>query len=255
MSGATRESVSVEEWVYASVLVCSSLVFGYLFRQELDSAICYATVTVLCIGLTLFRWTVFEALIPPVALGGLGILGFIAGNSVPQSSGGHVFALAVIATVAAAARLQSLAKRASHRITSSRMNYTPTRTSKSSAARGLQTRFGVGHFLTIGFVLFAWWFAGYLSSQLTAFVRSPNNYRQAYRLLDQRVGLLPEWYVGIKILFMLTLLLWLIDRVFGYLSLRQDGSVAAMHLRSELWKWDGSEQRMVAKQLQKNEVG
>jgi hypothetical protein len=70
--------------------------------------------------------------------------------------------------------------------------------------------------------------------------------------LDQRIGLLPEWYVGVKVLFAITILIWVVRQMFDYVALlHRDHSVAQMHLRRELWRWDGSEQRMIGKQLGK----
>ena len=85
---------------------------------------------------------------------------------------------------------------------------------------------------------------------------SPRAYQAAYRILDKRIGLLPEWYVGVKVLFTTAILIWVVRQIFDYVALLyQDQSVAKMHLRRELWRWDGGEQRMIGKQLGKARRG
>ena len=58
-----------------------------------------------------------------------------------------------------------------------------------------------------------------------------------------------------KLLFMLSIALWIVRKVFSYVCFALGGNgLAAMQLRGELWKWNGTEQRMIARQLQKNRV-
>ena len=131
------------------------------------------------------------------------------------------------------------------------MNYTPTKPAMPAVQKldgaASSKRIDFGLLFTLAFLFIGWFVAGYMASQLASVLR---NYRNARAFLDRRIGLLPEWYVGLIVLFVLAASLWLAQQVFSYLMLRQRaGSVAAMHLRSELWKWDGYEQRQIGKEL------
>ena len=129
----------------------------------------------------------------------------------------------------------------------SRINYTPTRKIDDSQ-KAMQ-----GNYMSAGLLIAAWLFAGYLCGDLRR-IQEGGVYRRMLLQLRANIGLeTPEIYLAMKLLITLMLLLWIVNQVFSYWQFRSDsGSVAAMHLRSELWKWNGSEQRRVSKQGRKN---
>lgn len=131
----------------------------------------------------------------------------------------------------------------------SRINYTPAQTFDESQ-KPMQ-----GNNLSAGLLLASWFVGWFLCGDLK---RIQENQNKAYdRMVEQlraSIGLeTPEIYLAMKLLITLMLLLWIVNQLFSYWQLRSDsGSVAEMHLRSELWKWNGSEQRRVSKQGRKN---
>ena len=130
----------------------------------------------------------------------------------------------------------------------SRINYTPAQTFDESQ-KPMQ-----GNNLSAGLLLVSWFVGWFLCGDLRRIQEDEDVYKQMSLQLRANIGLeTPEIYLAMKLLITLMLLLWIANQLFSYWQLRSDsGSVVEMHLRSELWKWNGSEQRRISKQRRKN---
>jgi hypothetical protein len=246
-----------ERAFYGVVLVVSFVVFGRLIASEWAFRSNYVWISAFALAAFALKWRAFGIMIPLLVLWSLAWIEFFSSSTLVNTPQRYLLACTGVLSIVAALRYRTAKQPVSQLMASARMNYTPLQavnslsksTGKSAENVG---RIGLGHLLTLPLLFCAWWCAGYLSTQLVTFVSSPRAYRSAYRILDQRIGLLPEWYVGVKVLFAITILIWVVRQMFDYVALlHRDHSVAQMHLRRELWRWDGSEQRMIGKQLGK----
>jgi|GEM_PF-5803721 len=237
------------------LLFCSAAGFAFCFSRELDNIWFFIWLPLWGVSFAFNRSAIFALLIPATVLTSLVGLKYIGSASLvgPQRT---LLAISGIGTIVLATRYRQLRAPAANLLASQRMNYTPVK--QTMAAKSLDREsnskpFDFGLFSTLAFLVVGWLVAGYMSSQLAQVLM---NYEQSRIFLDnpKNIGLLPEYYVGLIVLFIFAALLWFARQVFSYLVLRQrDGSVAAMHLRIELWKWDGSDQRRIAKELSRLE--
>lgn len=247
IASSVRSFFQFENLMTGILLLGSALSFGYFLSNEWESVLSYLWVPLWAIGLVFSRSAVFSALLPLSVLGALAGIRYVSPPTFVAGPQRYLLALSGITTIVLAARYSALCMPAAERIASQRLNYTPTYITMKPESRTSRSRIDLSWLFTLGFLVIAWSVASYMSSQLSAFLR---NYETVRIILDRRIGLLPEWYVGFIVLFVLGGVLWLAQQFFGYLVLRQrDGSVAAMHLRSELWRWDGSEQRRIGREL------
>ena len=141
----------------------------------------------------------------------------------------------------------------------SAISVAPSLCSASSLAANTSTvsnksTMGLGDAMSVVFIVVAWLLAGFLCSRFSQIAVSQREYQDYVVKLRQSVGLeLPEAYIAMKLLFTLMLAVWIVNQVFSYWRVRSNhGGVAAMHLRTELWKWIGSEHTMISKQCRKN---
>lgn len=233
---------------YAAIFVFCLVGFGYVLARKGELSLYMLCGPALFIALLSFYFRIFPAIVVPCfVLIGLVMYDLFSRSSLVLGWQAHAIVFTGLVSIVASSRCLAFARPTVPLFASRRVNYTPHH--RPDDKKG---RIGWGHFLSVPMLLLAWWMAKYLSGQLTVFATSDQAYKQAYMILHKRLGILPEWYVGLKVVFFLAFLLWICRQIFGYLTLqRREPSVAAMHLRSELWKWDGSEQRMVGRQLGK----
>lgn len=248
-----------EQVIYGVMMVGSFTAFGYLIALECSAPRNYGAIAAFAVAALASQWRSFGVVIPLLILWSIACIDFFSTTTLINTPLRYLLVCTGVLSIVAALRYRTVAQPVAKLMASTRMNYTPQQAvnslSKSQAAtkRGYHLgNVGFGHLLTLPLLVGAWWLAGYLSTQLVTFAASRRAYRAAYQILDGRIGLVPEWYVGVKILFTLTIAIWIVRQIFDYLALQHDDpSVANMHLRSELWRWDGSEQRMVGQQLGK----
>ena len=155
-------------------------------------------------------------------------------------------ALCAVATFAATLRFQSARDFAYSSAIRSHLDFRPL-------ARSIpQQSLGGGHFFSIGFWIGSWLFAGFLCSHFTILTGNRRLYGEYRRLIDIQIGLIPEWYIGMKLLLSLGLLLGAARFILAYMRLQQPHTnESALLLRSELWNWDGRDQRRVARARRK----
>lgn len=158
-------------------------------------------------------------------------------------------ALTAIVAIGAAWRFETSVRPAGSEVTT-HVNYVPSRRPTVNP-----NHLTPGHAISCVLIVVGWLASGLLCKKLIEITADERAYRVYAELLKVRVGLIPEAYLGMRLLFTLALVFWICWTCFSYLQIRQrEGSVAAMHLRGELWRWNGGEQRSIAKQLRKNEV-
>lgn len=246
----TGKIASAELTFYAIAFAVSFVGYAYLLANNAQVSVYMLCGPAMLIGFGSFFFRIFAAVVVPCfVFAGFVLYGFFNRSTLMNGWEAHAIVLAGVASIFASARLLALSKPVVTPFASRRVNFSPVRPQDLG-----QGTVGWGHLLSLPMLILAWWSAGHLSNQLSIFATSRRAYQQAYAMLHERVGILPEWYVGLKALFLLTILLWICRQIFAYLALRrQEPSVAAMHLRSELWRWDGAEQRMVGKQLGKRQ--
>ena len=238
-----RNTVSAEAIMYSLVFLLSFVGFAYLLARNGQVSLRNLCAPAIVIGLLSLFIRLFAAIVPGFVLVGLVMYGLLNRSTLLFSMEAKLIAFSGLIAIVTSARLSGLNKPFSRLIASRRIN-------NSASGNKASTPIGWGHTLTLPLLLFAWWFAGFLSSHLTLFARNSHAYGKAYGRLHENLGVLPEWYVGLKVLFFLTFVLWICRQIFGYVALKnRDRGVAAMHLRSELWRWDGTEQRWVGRQL------
>jgi hypothetical protein len=246
MSGTVRTKIAQDAApiVYGSVAVISSVAYVLLLQESHEFLV--VAVPLLC--LLSLRWRLFAPLIPAAIFIGILWITLSDINSL-RDVNQTLLALVSLVTVATVSRFQTTVDSVARPEVSTRVNYTPS--GKSIAAtRGL----GTGHFVSLALILFGWLAAGIVCGKFIEITNDAVAYQDYAALLRRRVGLIPEAYIGMTLLFTLTLLLWMARAFFSYSVIRQrGGELAAMHLRSELWKWNGYEQRIISKQIRKNE--
>lgn len=231
--------------IYGSVAVIASVAHVMLLQEA--HAFNVVAVPLLC--LLSLRWRLFAPLIPAAVFIGI-LLMTLNDITTLHSVDQTLLALASLVTIAAAWRFQTSVCTIASPAVSTRVNYTPSNKS-IAATHPLEA----GHFVSLALVLFGWLAAGILCGKFIEITGDAEAYREYATLLRRRVGLIPEAYIGMTLLFTLTLFVWMGRAVFSYMVVRQkSGELAAMHLRSELWKWNGYEQRSISKQIRKNEV-
>ena len=234
-------------WAYAILALASALLLQQIFSNQGVTRV-QVVIPILVVAVILTRWNVLEALIPPIVLacvGGLGVMGRLFEDPGQQT----LLAGATLVLFASLTRYQSWFRNAEPLGMTTRFNYTPA-TSVPRARPALP----LGAVMAFVLLPLAWLASGWLCSELLQ-LSSDHNLALEYKYeLQQTIGLdIPEVYLGMKLLFTLAITFWVTKNVLDYFCFRRDGDeLAAMHLRSELWRWNGREQRLVSKQIRKN---
>ena len=232
--------------VYASIaaiLTAIFLVFGIGYSTWLAFAIPLG-----CLLLA-FRWQVFAYGVPISIFGCLLMRALTNFENVSEGTASPLALTAGIAIMATWRLHTSLNPVAQAAITT-HVNYVPARRSLDKTEHLTPT-----HATSCILIVIGWFVSGMLCKKLIEITADERAYEVYAELLKARVGLIPEAYLGMNLLFAIALVFWVAWTCFSYLQLRQRrGSVAGMHLRGELWKWNGAEQRSISRQLRKNET-
>lgn len=239
--------------VYGAMSLMFSCIVAWPLYEQFGHWVCLA-IPALCVMLILFRWAALGWVIAAATL--MAILVLSQFTYQPLESGQRTWmGLSSLFLFASVFRFLATERTASEFVVTSRMNYTPINRVNSGNTLKVRSAPGIGHLLSIGVLFVAWLGARYLCGQFIKMAQDPAVYRQYARVLDNQLGLIPAGYIGISLILVLCLLLWIIREVIAYLQLLgSTKSVSGMLLRSELWKWNGREQRLISKQLRKNEV-
>ena len=235
----TREHFYVAPTVYALTAVVGATLF---LVQGLETNSEMAFVVPLICLLFSFRWRVISYGVPAAIFGCILLHAFLG---TPMTGS---LAFAAITTLVALWRYQTCVSPSPPPAVISSVNRSTTPVATCPFPQSLSLR----HAGTALVILVAWFGADILCAKLTAISANPEQHAQYAELLKSRVGLIPEAYLGMRLLFTLALLIWFANTFFSYARVRgSEEGVAEMHLRSELWKWDGDVQRAISKQLRR----
>lgn len=232
----------------AMVLATSVFVSRELGRQGLVVGLAGA-LPLLCLLLIVSRWHVFAATVPAALFFSLGTIGI---TGIRMAGGELSLSLGSLGLLAAVARFQTCTARTGGSVATSRWNTTPM----PKVMQQSRFTWHVSKLVTLAICLIAWLLAGLACAELTEISTNRQAYLQYLEDLRADWGLeIPEVYIGMKLLIGMALISWLARAIFIYQGLvKAGGELSSIHLRSELWKWNGSEQRMISKQLKKNQV-
>lgn len=235
-------------WTYSLSLVASSSLLGFLLYSIGASMGCIvpaivavaAVISQRAFLLAAMPFVVFATLSITLVFDRMLVFDSMAMSSVESLLLG-ITGLTIIAT---AGRVQSIMHPSVRQVITQRVAYTP------AAAGSLRQFVAPSHLISLLLFLVAWFAAGYLVADFNLATSNPQQFER-YRLhLKQNVGLVPWAYLGIQLVVLLGLFFSVVHGVLSYLRCRNnDGMMAAMLLRHELWRWNGSEQRMIAKAL------
>lgn len=183
--------------------------------------------------------------VAPVLTFGL-VLTVASSTSLPIAFS-FVLTVVTLSLVAAVARLEQIVCSSAHQAATLQITYVPI-----SRSFDLQNSPSNRHLMSLLFILGAWLLTAYWTfdfSWSVTDVRVFNQYREGLQL---RFGLVPAGYLGIQLVFLLATLFAIAQGMLFFFK-RSDGttSMSQLLLRHELWKWNGWEQRKIAKALKK----
>lgn len=199
----------------------------------------------LAAGCVLLRWRILKLLLPvaifaPFVLGGLTLRTYPTTGDPPLRTEAVMFAGCSLLLLVVSQRFSAATSgQQVTRLVTDRFNYSPV-----AAATDLPRRFGLQDWVSLGLIS--------LACILGAWICRPLNQQMP---AVPHVAVLPEAYFGIKFCLFGAVVVWCLRTVLDYLRTMfdRDRDLASMHLRSELWKWNGSDQRMIGKQTAKSE--
>lgn len=227
-------------WDYGFLTLLSCALVSFLLYSRGASIVCAAPI-LLCAVALVMRRSFLLFVLPYVVM--VTICVTVLSDRLQFSAmRGSALAISAFVAVAVSSRLHGMLFPTSRRVLTQHVVYSvpPVSRSRQRAA---------SHVVSLVFMAIAWWFAGYLNSDFAMAVNSSQF--QEYRIwTSESFRMVPWAYCGIKIVIVLATLFSVAYGLLSYLQCRSDsGMMAAMLLRHELWRWNGKEQRMIAKAL------
>jgi len=236
--------------LYGGLALLAVFVVARLLYSQFPN-LYFVVIPLLCIAMLYMRWTAFGLLIPAVMLAGIVVSAELGFRSLDVSEQ-LLLGVSVLVAVVCSLRFLTLQRPGFDRVVTERMNFTPLGKSNPWPRR---MTFGPGHLCSVLLLAGAGLLASLLCSQFASVTANRRQFADFAWQLHIDVGIIPAAYFAIRILFVLFILLWATREVLSYLDLwRNTDSVSGMLLRSELWRWNGREQRMISKQMRKNDA-
>lgn len=237
----------IAELLYGSIALIGTCLIAWMLYERLDHPFS-AGIPVVCAIALASRWSILGWIVPAMVLVGIGLVTRANLNFVGLDAG--VMAITCLITFASLLRYLARFRITGNPFLTTRFNYSP-----GQETTPLQ-HISVGHLFSLVLILCAWLVAAAMCREITHVTSDVKLYAIYSQRADSELGLIPEGYWGIQLFVTLLLIFWVARQILGYLHLRRNArAVAGMALRSELWKWNGREQRMISKQMRKNNIG
>lgn len=235
--------------LYGGLALFAASAVAQLLYSQLPN-LYFVVIPLLCIALLFARWAALGWLIPGVMLVGIVVAAELGFRSLDLAE--HLLlGLSVLIAVVSGLRFLTLQRSGFERVATTRMNFTPIDRSNPWRQR---LAFGPGHLCSVVLLAGASLIASLLCSQFASITANKRRFADFAWQLHVEVGIIPAAYFAVRILVVLFVLLLLAREILGYLDLwRNVDSVSGMLLRGELWRWNGREQRMISKQMRKND--
>lgn len=222
--------------VYSTLLTVAAAFIAYCLYLSFASMNWVVIVPLMSATFVFCRWRVLALAIPAVVFFVIGISSIEAMDYGQQLVGSLPLGMACLILIACTMRYQVFA----HHEATTHLVIPPTRKHGTVESR-FATSFHIEELASLILIPIAWAISAFTVRLMS------NGLSQA----QSEYGLLPQGLLAVKMTLALAFLFLVFQGALGYCRSRcRDRVGASMVLRQEIWKWNGQEQRVVAKRRQ-----